>query len=280
MKSKIVISLITLALAVLMGNAANENTAENGKLHIEGSTTVGPIADGFAEAFKKLYPDVAITVNKHGSGTGASALIDSRCDIATMSRFMKDTEFKDAIAKGVFPVAHAIAMDGVCIVVHPSNPLSTLKSEQVRDIYMGKIKNWKELGGPDAAIVVISRDTESGTYDTFETFIMKGQKIAPNVEYVNSNPQMFERVQSTRGAIGYVGFGFAKTGVKALNLDGVKPTVQTILNGQYSLSRPLYMFTNGYPKLGSMTHKFVTFYLTEEGQEIIEDKGFVAMTNY
>jgi phosphate transport system substrate-binding protein len=250
------------------------------KLHIEGSTTVGPIADGFAEVFQDMYPDVTITVNKSGSGTGAAALIDGRCDIATMSRFMKKQEFKDAVAKNVFPVAHVIAMDGVCIIVHPSNPIGALTSDQVRDIYLGKIKNWNQLGGPNLSIVAISRDTASGTYDTFENFIMKEAKLASSVEYVSTNPQAFARVKSTPGAIGYVGFGFVQTGVKALVLDGIKPTRGTILSGKYPVSRPLFMFTNGYPELGSMTHKFVTFYLTERGQEVIEDKGFVPVTRY
>ena len=250
------------------------------KLHIEGSTTVGPIADGFTEVFKDMYPDVVITVNKSGSGTGAAALVDSRCDIATMSRFMKPQEFKDAIAKGVFPVAHVVAMDGVCIVVHPSNPVSALTSEQVRDIYLGKIKNWNQVGGPSAPIIAISRDTSSGTYDTFEHFIMEGGKMDSSVEYVSTNPQAFARVKNTRGAIGYVGFGFVQTGVKAVTLDGIKPSKQTILTGKYPVSRPLFMFTNGYPKLGSMAHKFVTFHLTERGQEVVEDKGFVPVTNY
>ncbi|MGD8787423.1 MAG: phosphate ABC transporter substrate-binding protein [Phycisphaerales bacterium] len=250
------------------------------KLHIEGSTTVGPIADGFAEVFKNLYPDVTITVNKSGSGTGAAALIDSRCDIATMSRFMKDKEFKEAVGKGVFPVAHAVAMDGVCIVVHPSNPVGALSTAQVRNIYQGKTTNWSQLGGPDIPIVVISRDTASGTYDTFHNFVMKKQKMGSGVEYVSTNPQAFARVKNTRGAIGYVGFGFVQPGVKALTLDGVKPTRQTILSGKYPVSRPLFMFTNGYPKLGSMTHKLTTFHLTERGQEVVEDKGFVPLTNY
>jgi len=250
------------------------------KLHIEGSTTVGPIADGFAEVFKDMYPDVVITVNKSGSGTGAAALIDSRCDIATMSRFMKPQEFKNAVDKGVLPVAHVVAMDGVCVVVHPSNPISALSIEQVRDIYLGKIKNWDQIGGPSAPIVAISRDTSSGTYETFEGFVMKGQKMDSSVEYVSTNPQAFARVKNTRGAIGYVGFGFVQTGVKALTLDGIKPSKQTILSGKYPVSRPLFMFTNGYPELGSTAHKFVTFHLTERGQEVVEDKGFVPVTNY
>ncbi len=274
MKTVVVKILLTLAILASTYVMAQE------KLHIEGSTTVGPIADGFAEVFKKLYPDVAITVNKSGSGTGASALIDGRCDIATMSRFMKDQEFKDAVAKNVFPVAHPVAMDGVCVVLHPSNPINALTTDQVRDIYTGKITNWKELGGPDLNIVVISRDTSSGTYETFESFVMNKEKMASNVEYVSTNPQMFGRVESTKSAIGFIGYGFVKTGVKTVTLNGIKATVQTILNGQYPAARPLYMFTNGYPKLGSMTHKFISFYLTEEGQEVIEDKGFVPVTNY
>jgi phosphate transport system substrate-binding protein len=271
--------LITCGLIVLVSIMSTQAMGV-AKLHIEGSTTVGPIADGFAEVFKDMYPDVTITVNKSGSGTGAAALMDGRCDIATMSRFMKDKEFKDATAKDVFPVAHAVAMDGVCVVVHPSNPMGALKTEQVRDIYLGKITNWSQLGGPNLSIVVISRDTASGTYETFESLIMNKQKMAPSVEYVSTNPQAFARVKNTRGAIGYVGFGFVQTGVKAVILDGVKPSRETILSGKYPVSRPLFMFTNGYPELGSVAHKFVTFHLTERGQEVVEDKGFVPVTDY
>jgi phosphate transport system substrate-binding protein len=268
-----ILGIVTLTL--MLGNVGLGET-----LHIEGSTTVGPIADGFAEVFKRLYPDVTMTVNKSGSGTGAAALIDSRCHIATMSRFMKDKEFADAVAKGVFPVAHVVALDAVCIVLHPSNSISALTSAQVRDIYLGKIVNWKQLGGPDMTITAVSRDTSSGTYETFENFIMKQEKMGSAVEYVSTNPQAFARVSTTRGAIGYVGYGFVQPGVKALKLDGVTPTRETILSGTYPAARPLFMFTNGYPKLGSIVYKFVTFYLTEKGQEVIEDKGFVPVTDY
>lgn len=247
------------------------------KLQIDGSTTVGPIGDAFAEAFKSK---ASITVSKTGSGDGATGLVEGRCDIAMMSRFMKDKEFKAAVEKGIYPVAHAIAMDGVCVVVHPSNPVKTLSSEQIKDIYMGKITNWKEVGGANMPIVAISRDTSSGTYETFEGLVMKKEKIADTVEYVNSSPQAHARVKSTVGAIGYVGLGFLDRNVKALIVDGVKPTQATIAKGVYPVSRPLFLFTNGYPKLGSIVHAFCTFYLTEEGQEIIEDKGFVPVTAY
>ncbi len=270
---KNVISCVLLLL--VLGVAAPAET-----LQIEGSTTVGPIADAFAEYFKKVYPDLDITVKKTGSGDGATALVDGRCDIATMSRFMKDQEFKDAVANSVFPVAHVVAMDGVCVVVHPSNPVGALTRAQIRDIYMGKITNWNQVGGLNMPIVVISRDTSSGTYETFESLVMEKQPMGSSVEYVNSNPQAYARVTSTQGAVGYVGIGFLDRGVKAVKVDGIAPSRQTISSGAYPVARPLFMFTNGYPKLGSTVHKFCTFYLTEMGQELVEAKGFVPLTVY
>ncbi len=198
---RLICSLILTVLAVA-GMARAET------LQIDGSTTVGPIADAFAEYFMRTNPGLEITVKKTGSGDGAAALIDSRCDIATMSRFMKDKEFKSAVDHNVFPVAHAIAMDGVCIIVHPSNPIAALTTAQVRDIYKGKVKNWKEIGGHDAEIVIVSRDTSSGTYETFHEKVMNKEEMAKNVEYVNSNPQCHARVKTTVGAISYVGLGF------------------------------------------------------------------------
>jgi phosphate transport system substrate-binding protein len=271
----------TLALATALVLMSGQGLAAEGRtLMIDGSTTVGPIGDAFAEAFMNRDPELKITVKKTGSGDGAAALVDNRTDIAMMSRFMKDKEFKRAVDNGVLPVAHVIAMDGVCVVVHPSNPVSELTGEQIRDIYMGRIANWKEVGGPDMAIVPISRDTSSGTYETFAELVMKQEKMAGNVEYVNSNPQAHARVKSTPGAVAYVGLGFLDRFVKALKVDGVLPDRSTIAKGVYPVSRPLFLFTNGYPALGSPVHAFVTFHLSEEGQEIIEDKGFVPLTAY
>lgn len=268
-----------MTLAGILGNGGQPApAAEKAKLQLEGSTTVGPIADAFKEYFQQAK-GWKIEVNKTGSGDGAAALVDGRCDIANMSRFMKDKEFKKAVEKGILPVAHVVAMDGVCVVVHPSNPVKELSTEQIRNIYAGQIKNWKDVGGPDKAMVVISRDSASGTYETFHKLVMKKQEMARTVEYVNSNPQAQQRVQSTEAAIGYVGLAFQK-GVKTLTIDGVRPTQKTIVSGEYPVSRPLFMFTNGYPKLGSMIHAFVTFHLTEKGQDIIQAKGFVPVTDY
>jgi len=261
--------------AMVLGAVAQAET-----LQLEGSTTVGPIAEAFAEYFQKVYPDLDITVKKTGSGDGAAALVDGRCDIAAMSRFMKPEEFEKAVSKGIFPVAHVVAMDGVCIVVHPSNPVKALTSAQIRGIYTGDITNWSQVGGPNMEIVPISRDTSSGTYETFHKLVMNKEEMDEGVEYVNSNPQAQARVKTTRGAVGYVGLGFVDSSVRAVKVDGILPSRRTIASGVYPVARPLYMFTNGYPKLGSMTHKFCSFYLTEMGQELIEAKLFVPLTDY
>ena len=271
-----VMTLVSLIGLVGLSNAAEDSKA----IQLEGSTTVGPIGGAFAEAFRQMYPKVAITVKKTGSGDGAAALVDKRCDIAMMSRFMKEKEFKKAVENGVYPVAHVVANDGVCVIVHPSNPVTKLTSAQIRDIYIGKITNWKQLSGPDMKIVAISRDTSSGTFETFHKLVMKKKKMAANVEYVSANPQAHARVRTTRGAIAYVGLGFVDRQVKALKIDGVMPGRRTIAQGVYPVSRPLFLFTNGYPKLGSMVHAFCTFHLSEKGQEIIEAKGFIPLTNY
>lgn len=269
------IGLIWVAvLAIAAGAAASD------KLQIDGSTTVGPIADAFSEAFKTAYPNVAITISKTGSGDGVASLIDGRCDIAMSSRFMREAEFKNAVNNSVLPVAHVIAMDGVCVVIHPSNPVQDLTTDQVRDIYSGKITNWNQVGGVNRPIVVISRDTSSGTYESFNELVMRKEKMADHIEYVNSNPQAHARVRSTEGAIGYVGLGFLDRYVKAIKLNGITPSRSTIARGIFPVSRPLFLFTNGYPALGSMAHAYVTYHLTEQGQEIIESKGFVPLTDY
>ncbi len=250
------------------------------KIVIDGSTTVGPIAKAFAEYYMGQNPGVNITVSESGSGNGAKSLINNACQVADMSRFMKAKEFKAAVEKGINPVAHVVALDGIAIVLHPSNPVKELTVQQVRDIYLGKYKNWKELGGPDKRIVMISRDTNSGTFETFENLVMKKQKIAEGCEYVGSNGAIRGRVQSTPAAVGYLGLGFLDRSVKGLKIDGVYPTSRTIAGGKYPIARPLYMFTNGYPKMGSHLYRFVTIHLTREGQEIVKRIGFVPVTEY
>ena len=250
------------------------------KIVVEGSSTVGPIAKAFAEYLMSKDKTLNITVNESGSGNGAQALIDGQCQVADMSRFMKEKEFKAAVANGAMPTATAVAMDGIAVIVNPVNSVKNLTVDQVRAIYKGEITNWKELKGPDMPIIMISRDSSSGTYETFEKLVMKKEKINSNAEYVGSNGQMRSRVQSTKGAIGYVGLGFVDKTVKAVTVNNIPATRKTVSSGVYPIARALFMFTNGYPKPGSSIHKFVTMYLSDDGQSIIERIGFVPLTSY
>ncbi len=266
--------LIIIMLVMVFSLSAKD------KIVIDGSTTVGPIAKAFAEYFMSINKDVNVTVSESGSGNGAKSLVNSTCNIAAMSRFMKDKEFKASVANGVMPVAHVIALDGLPIIVHPSNPVKNLSVKQIRDIYMGNITNWKAVGGPDMKIVTISRDTNSGTYETFHKLVMKKQKIGKKCEYVGSNGAVRARVQSTNAAIGYAGLGFVDNTVKALKVNGIYPSKKTVSLGTYPIARPLYMFTNTYPKMGSNLYRFITLHLSKNGQEIVKGIGFVPVTNY
>lgn len=250
------------------------------KIVIDGSTTVGPIAKAFAEYYMGINKDVNITVSESGSGNGAKSLINGACDIADMSRFMKDKEFKAAVEKGVVPVAHVVALDGIAMIVHPANPVGEITIQQIKDIYLGKITSWKDLGGPDQKIVMISRDTNSGTYETFEKLVMKKAKIAEGCEYVGSNGAVRGRVQSTPAAIGYVGLGFLDRSVKGLKVNKIYPTLKTIASGKYPIARPLFMFTNKYPRMGGHLYQFINLYLTRKGQEMVKRIGFVPVTEY
>jgi len=279
MKATAVAACLVFAVACFVPVLNAQEAAKN-KIVVDGSTTVGPIAKAFAEYYMSMHRGVNITVSESGSGNGAKSLINGVCDVADMSRFMKDKEFKAAVDNNVFPVAHVVAVDGIAIIVHPSNPAKGLKVEQVRDIYMGKITNWKQVGGPDRKIIKISRDTNSGTYETFENLVMSKEKIAADAEYVGSNGAVRQRVQSTAAAVGYVGLGFVDRTVKALDMNGIHPDRDTVSSGRYPVARPLFMVTNGYPKLGTHLHAFVTLHLSKKGQEIIESIGFVPVTKY
>ena len=262
-----------VALAVCL--AAPVFGGGDSKITIDGSTTVGPIAKAFAEYYMAKFKSVNITVSESGSGNGAKSLINGVCDVADMSREMKPGELEAAKKKGVKPVAHVVARDGLPVIVHPGNPVKGLRIEQVRDIYLGKINNWKKVGGPDKKIVKLSRDTNSGTYETFENKIMKKEKMVPDVEYVGSNGAIKQRVASTPAAIGYAGMGFLDKSVKALEINGVYPEKETVVDGSYPVSRPLYMYTNGKPKPGTPLHEFIALCDSKTGRNIVESLGFV-----
>jgi len=264
---------IMVALILIAGAALAK---DKNSIVVDGSTTVGPIAKAFAEYYMSKHPEVNITVSESGSGNGAKGIINETCDIGTMSRPMKRSEIEAAKKAGVLPIEHVVAMDGIAVVVHMSNPIDNLSVETIKDIYTGKITNWKELGGPDLPIVAISRDTNSGTYETFESLVMRGAKMAGKTEYVGSNGAVRQRVMNTPAAIGYVGLAF-REGVKPIKVDNVEANHDTVVTKVYPIARPLYMYTAGRPSENSPLYDFLNLANTKEGKKIIEDTGFVPL---
>lgn len=249
-------------------------SAEN--IVIKGSTTVLPIAQKTAEAYMKQTPDVKISISGGGSGNGIKALIDGSTDIASSSRFMKSKEVKLAMGRNVYPVPFAVAYDCIIPVVHPTNTLSNISMGQLKDIYMGNVRNWSEIGGPDRPIVVISRDTSSGTYEVWAKKIMKKERVFPGALLQASNGAIVQAVAKNKNAIGYIGIGYLHENIKPLTINGVKGTRETTLNGTFPVSRPLYMFTQGWPK-GEVLN-FINFVLhPEKGQKYIDEAGFVPL---
>jgi phosphate transport system substrate-binding protein len=242
---------------------------------IKGSTTVLPVAQGTLEAFMKKNPGVQISLSGGGSGEGIKALIDRTADIATSSREIKKEETTLAASKGVNPVAHVVAHDAIIPVVHPKNKVSNLSVDQLSQIYQGKITNWKEVGGDDLKIVVISRDSSSGTFESWDHFVMKKAKVTPRAQMLASNGAIVTAIAKNRYAIGYLGIGYVNKGVKPLQVNSVTASVQTALSKEYPLSRELYMYTDGEAK-GDVA-KYLDFVKSAEGQKIVVKEGFVPL---
>lgn len=247
-----------------------------GNIVIKGSTTVLPIAQKVAEVYMKQNPDVKISISGGGSGNGIKALIDGSTDIADSSRFIKDREVKLAVAKGSYPVPFAVAYDCIVPVVHPDNPIVNVTMAQLKAIYKGEIKNWKELGGPDRPVVVVSRDTSSGTYEVWEKKVMKKERVYPGALLQASNGAVVQAVSKNRNAIGYIGLGYLDQSVKGLMVNRIKGSEETTLNGTYPITRPLYMFTAGWPK--GETLEFINFVIhPQKGQKYVREVGFVPL---
>ena len=264
-----------LLVLFIFGLMAQGICAENKRLVIQGSTTVLPIAQKCAEVFMQKHPEIDISVRGGGSGTGIAALIDRICDIADSSRPIKKKEILKAKEKGISPEPHVVAMDGIAVIVHPSNQVNQLSLSRIKNIYTGKVSNWSQLGGKNQKIVVVSRDVASGTYECFSKLALKKQRVRPDALLQVSNAATASIVKRTKGAIGYVGLGYLSSEVKALIINGVVPSVETVLKGTYPISRPLFMYTNGKPK--GLAKDFIDFVLSEEGQKIVKEQGFVSL---
>jgi phosphate transport system substrate-binding protein len=261
--------LVVLCLLVGAGAALAENIV------IKGSTTVLPIAQAALEAYIKANPGANISLSGGGSGEGIKALIDQSTDIATSSREIKGSEIDLAKSKGINPTATVVAIDAIVPIVHPKNRVKDLTIDQLSQIYQGKITNWKEVGGDDLEIVVISRDSSSGTFEAWAELVLNKAKVTPRAQMQASNGAIVQAVSKNKYALGYIGLGYLDKTVKGLTVNGVKASEKTALSKEYPISRFLYMYTNGEPK--GETAKFIKFVLSSAGQALVKKEGFVPL---
>ncbi len=265
---------LCLAAAALLVFGASALAAE--RISINGSTTVLPISQILAEGYMDEYPDVNISISGGGSGNGIRALVDGTTDIAQSSRWIRQSEVENAVNNGQFPVPFAIALDAIIPVVHPDNPVDNLTMDQLKAIYEGKVRNWKDVGGEDRSIAIISRDSDSGTYVVWNDIALRGARPTPRAQLLASNGAIVQEVSSNRNAIGYIGIGYLNENLKAVSLDGVAPTYANAQSGAFPVSRTLWFFTDDWPK-GEIL-RFINFTLhPEKGQKLVGETGYVPL---
>lgn len=246
------------------------------RIIITGSTTVQPIAEKTSKSYQIIHPEVKIEVTGGGSGNGIKAIIDGTTDIGNASRFIRKKELRYAHGKGVYPVPFQIGYDCIVPIVHPDNKIENLNIVQLRKIYAGSIHNWSSIGGGDAPIKVVSRDTSSGTYEVWGKKVMGEQTVLPGAKLEHSNGDVVNAIASDRNAIGYIGLGYLKSNVKPVRVNDIAGSQSTTLDGTYPLTRSLFMFTRGWPTREAL--KFINFVLNpDSGQKIVARCGFVAL---
>ena len=250
-----------------------ENTAGfediSGTLSLAGSTSMEKLCEAMMEGFMEKYPDVTVTTEYTGSGAGLESLTAGSVDIGNASRKVKDEEKQ----KGA--VENIVALDGIAVITDSENTVTALTSEQLADIYTGKITNWNELGGKDEAIVLIGRESGSGTRDAFEELLDIADKCTYAQE-LDSTGAVLARVSSTSGAIGYVSLDVVDDSVTSIALNGSEASEENIISGSYALQRPFVMATKGeISKQNELVQAWFDYIGSEEGKEIIESVGLI-----
>lgn len=265
--------ILTFALSSLavLGMAATALAAD---IPVKGSTTVQPIMQKAAEAFMAQNKGVSISISASGSGDGAKAMIDGSTPLAMMSREMKESEIKQAKDKGVTPKQITVAYDCLTPIVNSANPVKGLTMAQLKDIYTGKITDWKEVGGAPGQIVVVSRDSSSGTFEYWNEHVLKKERVMPRALMQASSGAVVQAVAKNKYAIAYAGLAYTHApGIHATTVDGVAGSIENTLNGTYPISRGLYLYTNGEPA-GDVA-KFVNFLLSDAGQKIVASVDYI-----
>ncbi len=243
--------------------------ASGADVTMSGSTTVLPISQAVAEAYAGIYE---IEVSGGGSGVGIANLIDGTTMICDSSRALKAEEYAAAVAKDVYPMMWYVANDALSPIVHPSNPVSSLTLAQLRQIYAGEITNWSEVGGTNTPILVVSRDSSSGTYGSWNDLILEGAAVTTGAVYTSSNADVANEVAGNPNAIGYVGLGYLNASVRAVAVNEVLATVQTALDRTFPIARPLFMVTDDFP--AGPVFNVLMWILSDDGQRLVLEMGF------
>jgi len=281
-KAKLILTTAALAIFVVVQSVSFGNANEKNYMTIKGSDTMVHLVSNWAEAFMKLHPKMNISVTGGGSGTGIAAMLNGTTDMCMASRKVKPREVKLAKQKGINFEEFVVARDGISVVVNPKNPVNVLTVDQIGAIYTGEYTNWKQVGGPDKKIVVLSRESSSGTYVFFQEHVLKKQDYTPRARLMPANAAIVQSVSDDAWTIGYVGLGYAleaKGKIKTLkvkaadSLAAVTPTEETVASGKYAIARPLQLYTNGAP--AGLVKSFLEFTESAEGQRIVRKTGFV-----
>lgn len=240
-----------------------------GTVATDGSTSMESVIGALGEAFMEENPDVTFTYNPTGSGSGIQAVSEGRCDIGLSSRALKDEEIESGL------VGTTLALDGIAIIVHPDNPVTDLEMDTIAKIYTGAITNWADVGGEDGEIVLIGREAGSGTRDGFES-ITGTEEACKYRQELTSTGDVITTVSQNPNAIGYASLAAVGDTVKALAVDGVEPTEDTVMDGTYTVQRPFVLVTREDEELSDAAQAFFDFALSEDSAEIIAAAGAVA----
>lgn len=291
MKKLFWLAVSTLLLIALTACDSGPSSKQGGGdkqpqyLSIKGSDTMVHLVSTWAEEFMKTAPDADISVTGGGSGTGIAAMLNKTTDICAASRAINDKEKKLAEQGKIEAKEIAVARDAIAVVVNPDNPIGSLTMDQLRQIFTGKAANWKDVGGPDAPILVLSRESSSGTFVFFQEHVLNKEDYTQSARLLPGTSAIVQAVASDRWAIAYVGLGFAtesKDKVKALGVQApnqnspVLPSEESVRSGEYGISRPLFFYTNGAPQ--GMAQRFIDFCMSPAGQKIVKDTGYVPVS--
>ncbi len=288
--------LMILAVIPMLFLGCKKKTDEVEKtvITIKGSDTMVNLAQKWAEEYMKLHPEVSIQVTGGGSGTGVAALLNKTTEIANSSRDLKSSELDEAKTKGVTPVVHQVALDGIAVIVHPQSKVDNLTIQQVSDIFSGKITNWKQVGGVDMPITLYGRENSSGTYEFFKEHVLgkvDGKQVdySPSTQVLQGTAALGEAVARDVKGIGYGGVGYfaERNDIKILHIkkdetstayspaENNKVNYELIWSGDYSISRYLFCFTNG--EASGKVKEFMDFVTSPQGQEVVKTMEYIPL---